>query len=485
MSVDTDIAIIGAGPAGLACAEEALLLGMRVVLVDDNPRPGGQYLRHPAFPTPEDDPFGSDARAASRLLGIVAKPGVTYRRGATVWDLPAPGTIAVADGAASGRITARAVVLAAGAHDRPAPFPGWTMPGVIGAGAAQNLIKGARLAPGRRAVVAGNGPLTLLVAANLRRAGVDVVAVAEAARIARRLPGCITGLTAWPDLLLRGLGWRIGLAAARVPYLAGHVVVAAVGGPEGISRVVLAPISPTGVPDMNRTRSVDADTLVLGYGLVPSIELARLAGCALDWSPELSAFVPRRDAALRTSVPSVFAIGDGAAIGGARVAEAEGRAVAHAIAAELGVPPIPARRDAARIGLERARRFSTALARLHAMPPPPFGPVSPETVICRCEETTFAQISRAQGTGHASAVEIKAATRLSMGRCQGRNCLPTLIALAERAGGGPPDSGLLPAARPPARPVPLAALLSESLPPAAVPADPHLPRTAASSPAKA
>jgi hypothetical protein len=293
----------------------------------------------------------------------------------------------------------------------------------------------------------------------------------------RRLPRHVASLAVWPDLLLRGVGWRLGLAAARIPYLGGHVVVAAEGGPEGVSHVVLAPVSPAGDPALERARRVEADTLVLGYGLVPSIELSRIAGCALEWSAVVSAFVPRRDAQLRTSVPWLFAAGDGAAIGGARVAEAEGRSVAHAIASDLGLAPAPARRKAAQARLLRARRFSEALARLHAMPPPPYGPIAPETVICRCEEATWAQITHARGTGHATAVEIKAATRLSMGRCQGRNCLPTLLALAARDSATLPQPTLLPAARPPARPVPLAALLTERLPPAAVPADPHLPRT--------
>ena len=477
MTDDADIAIIGAGPAGLACAEEALNLGLRVTLVDDNPRPGGQYLRHPGFATSAEDPFGADARASAALLNVVRKPGLTYRPGAVVWDFPAPATLAVADGEASGRIAARAVVLAAGAQDRPVPFPGWTLPGVIGAGAAQNLVKGARIAPGRRAVVAGNGPLVLLVAATLRKAGVEVVAVAEAARIAGRVAACATGLAAWPDLLLRGLGWRLGLAVAGIPYLSGHVVLRADGTDEGVERVLLARLSDAGVPEPDAALGFEADTLVLGYGLVPSIELARVAGCVLEWSAEVSAFLPRRDEAFRTSVPWLFAVGDGAAIGGARVAEAEGRVVAHAIAAQLGHAADLARRAAAVRRLGRAQRFSSALARLYAMPPPPFGPIAQETVICRCEGATWAQITKALGSGHATAVEIKAATRLSMGRCQGRNCLPTLMVLAGRDSGGPPGPELLPAARPPARPVPLRDLLAEPIPPPSVPADPHLPRT--------
>jgi len=473
--VDADIAIVGAGPAGLACAAEAAALGLSSVLLDDNPRPGGQYLRHPAFATAPEDPLGADARRLASLLAVTALPQVSYRPGATVWDLPAPGVLAVAEGERSGRVRAHAIVLATGAYDRPAPFPGWTLPGVISAGAAQNLLKGMRILPGRRVVVAGNGPLVMLVAANLLACGVEVVAIAEAAPVSRRLWRTLPMLLSQPNLLLQAVRWRHAFWRAGVPFLQGWTIVRATG-TDRVDGAVLCPLNPDGTRDERNARSFACDSVVVGYGLLASVELLRLARAALHWEPQRGGFLPVRDAAFRTTVPGVWAVGDGAGIGGARLAEAEGRIAAHAIAATRCHRGDQRRLSDLRARWGRIDQFRRGLEQLFAAPLPPHGPVGDETVICRCEEVTAGMLAAARGAGAESAVQIKAATRLGMGRCQGRNCLPSLSAMVAREQDASPGEVAWPMPRPPARMIPIGALLVESLPPPDLPADPHLPR---------
>ncbi len=483
---DCDVAIVGAGPAGLSAAREAAALGCSVVLLDDNPRPGGQYLRQPPGAW-QEEPGGVFARERHRahgLFGVVEHPAVDYRPGATVWDLPAPGVLAVAAGDRSGRVAARAIVLATGARDKPAPFPGWTLPGVITAGGAQNLMKSQRVLPGRRIVVAGNGPLLLVTAASLVGLGAEVVAVVEAAPVAGRVLGALPGVLRAPGLFALGLRLRTRLARAGVPYLAGWTVVRAEGragdgdgNGDEVEAVEIAALARGGGIDRGRQRRLAADTLIAGFGLVPSDELARLAGCRRVLDPRSGDTMVQRDGDLMTSRPDLFAAGDGTAIGGVELALVEGALAGLAAAARLG------RGDGAaqRTGLLRRRRahlgaFADGLARVFA---PPLGVadlVTGDTVVCRCENLTLEDIEGRRREGATSMLQLKAATRMGMGRCQGRNCLATLAALVAGSTGAETPAPTWPRGRPPARPIRLADLQHEEIPPAALPDDPHLPR---------
>src|SRR5687767_11798849 len=182
--ITTELAIVGAGPAGLAAAAEAAALGVSVVLLDDSPAPGGQYFRQaPAGLEASRRPagHGGTPRRAGALFAAVRHPRIMYLPGAVVWDAPEPGVLAFTRGADSGRVRATCVLLATGAVERAVPFPGWTLPGVLTAGGVQNLIKSQRILPGRRFLVVGNGPLLLVAATSIVHAGGTVVEVAESA----------------------------------------------------------------------------------------------------------------------------------------------------------------------------------------------------------------------------------------------------------------------------------------------------------------
>ena len=473
-----DVAIVGAGPAGLAAAREAVVHGLSVTVLDDNDQPGGQYFRQlpRQFARAGRGRFDSEHARARRLFEVLEHPGVRYLPGSVVWDSPEPGLLAYAAGAESGRIRADAVIIAAGATDRALPFPGWTLPGVITAGGSQNLIKGQAVRPGDRVVVAGNGPLLLVVAMNLLRAGATPSALVEAAPIIRRAWSHAMSLVFSPADLTRALAWRLRLAAAGVPVLLRHAVVEA-HGESALTAVSVAPIDEDGRVDRASTRVLDADCLVVGNGLAPSVELTRLLGCMHRYDPLLGGWTPWRSHDLETTVPGTYAVGDGAAIGGVELALAEGRCAALAVAMRRA--PSPAlrrrRRHLAR-RLARLNRFRAAVAKVFAPPRHFLELITPGTVVCRCEEVTLAELQSRAAEGAASMIQQKSTTRLGMGRCQGRFCLSSLASLvAARLGLGVEQLDW-PRVRPPARPIPLGDLLHEAIPPPRLPDDPHLPR---------
>jgi NADPH-dependent 2,4-dienoyl-CoA reductase/sulfur reductase-like enzyme len=470
--IESDLAIVGAGPAGLAAAERALEHGLTVTLLDDNPMPGGQYFRQPPAALRRGAHTRHDAehRRAEALFKAIAHPRLRYLSDAIVWDAPEPGVLAFARGRDSGRVRAAATILAAGAVERAVPFPGWTLPGVMTAGGVQNLIKSQRMLPGRRFLVAGNGPLLLVVADSILRAGGTVVEVVESASSSgawRFLPRLMTA----PDLLRRGLGYRARLLRARVPLRSGATIVEARGDDE-VREAVVAPIDAAGRVDRSRARSVSVDTVVAGFGLVPSVELTRLLGCRVRWDAGRGGFVPERSADLETTVPGVFAVGDGAGIGGAEVALAEGelagllaaglvgRGIERDVATELG---------RLRARLARLHRVRDAIAALWTPPASFLALLTPDTIVCRCEEVTVGDLASVIDDGDPGVEPVKTTTRVTMGRCQGRNCLATVAELVARARGVSPAEVERPRARPPARPIVLGDLLHEPLPPPRAP----------------
>jgi len=466
--IETDLAIVGAGPAGLAAADEALARGATVTLLDDNPMPGGQYFRQPppALTRAAHAADDADHRRARALFRALESPRARVLSNAVVWDAPAPGVLAFARGSESGRVRARAIILATGAVERAVPFPGWTLPGVLTAGGVQNLIKSQRILPGRRFLVVGNGPLLLVAATSIVHAGGTVVEVAESASMAgawRHAPALLSA----PSLLRRGLAYRSTLARARVPMRYGVTIVEARG--DGTVReALLAPIDAAGNVDRARTHTVAVDTIVAGFGLTPSIELTRLLGCRDRWDARRGGFVPERSADLETSVAGVYAVGDGAGVGGAEVALVEGRLAGLLAASRLGRGEqgrVAADVKRLRGTLARLHRVRDAIAELWAPPASFLGLATPDTIVCRCEDVTMSELAQVMDGTDTALEPVKATTRVTMGRCQGRNCLATVTALVARARGVPTGDLARPRARPPARPVPLADLLHEELPP--------------------
>jgi len=365
----------------------------------------------------------------------------------------------------TGRIRAKCVVLATGAHDRPAPFPGWTLPGVISAGGCLNLIKGQGLVPGRRVAVVGNGPLLLVVAYSLLKAGVKVVAVVEAAGTSAMVSQA-PGLLASPSLLGLGVKYRAQMLRAGTPFITRHAIVHATG-TERVESIKLARLGDDGRVAVNGPVTYEVDALVVGYGLTPSIEFARMMGLQMLHDPLLGGWVPERAGDLQTSVDGVYGAGDGCGIGGVELATLEGHRAALSVAARLGFNAA-AQTSVASRRLKRLNKFRFALSSGYQLPEG-LHLTTPETIVCRCENVSEATVAAAAKEFHGNFGSVKLATRLSMGSCQGRNCLSTCAAIVAMECGVPSIALTPPRMRSPARPIPIANLLNEALGPAREP----------------
>ena len=457
-SRQVDLLVVGAGPAGLSAALAARRAGAEVLVLDERLQSGGQFYK-PLAPShqaaaPPDRQFADGLALEREALAA----GVTVQQGAQVWAAFSPRQVgALIDGRAS-VIDCRQLVIAPGAYERPVPFPGWTLPGVMTTGAAQTLARAYRVAPGQRVLIAGNGPLNLQLAAELLAGGAKVVAVLESAArpSLRQWRQLWTAARTAPDLLRDGWRYMRQLRAQRVPLLWGHAVVAAEGESE-LRAVQAAKLDAQGRATPSAALRFEADTLCLGYGFIPSTELARMLGCehrAVDRHLGYLATVTSEDGA--TSLPGVFVVGDGADMGGSRVALARGTLAGTAAARNIG--RLAAEPFEALGRLRQAARFQQALWSLYAAPPVSLTATPDDTLLCRCEEITFGSVRDQIRAGRDTLAALKRNTRLGMGRCQGRYCAVTAAKLVSELTGRPPEVEQYFAPRPPAKPVPAGAL---------------------------
>jgi glycine/D-amino acid oxidase-like deaminating enzyme len=435
---DCDVLVVGGGAAGLSAGIAAAEAGASVVLLDERHTVGGQFAKA-LMPSHADSAPDRQFRLGLELQARAERAGVRLEADASVWGAFAPDEIAALVRGQSVVFHPRRLILATGAHERPVPVPGWTLPGVMTTGGLQTLVRAQRVTPGQRVLIAGNGPLNLQLACELVAGGAPPVAVLEAAPR--------PGVAAWPDLarmarseprLLRD-GWAMlrTLKRAGVRVLWGTVLDRL----EGDGRVQAA------VAGAHR---FDVDAVALNMGFQPEVGLARALGVPHRFMGYLAT---EADAEGRTAVDGVFAVGDGAVFGGALVAQARGRLAGLAAARELGFAA-PADGSAV-AALATAESFQAALWRVYAAPAIP---VADAAVVCRCEEVTAARLRGEIAAGLTSLPALKKATRAGMGRCQGRFCAATIAAMCP----GAPEPDGFAAPRAPLRPVPAAALMREA-----------------------
>lgn len=326
-----DLAVIGAGPAGLSAAVTASRAGLEVALIDERPAPGGQYLGG------AEPPVTACERRGRALLDQLPGCAVDWHGGTLVWDLSASLQLSLYGPRGAEQIRARAVIVAGGGRELVLPFPGWTLPGVMTAGAAQLLVNKYGVLPGRRALVAGAGPLLLPAACALARMGAQIHTVLEVTRPASRfLRAPARGLSAanW-ERAWEGWLYLTALRRARVPYLFGWAVVRALG--EGrLEAAVLAKVDDSGRVTVGTERTAIVDVLCVGHGLLPNTDLTQAAGCAHHWDPALGGMAPVLDSNLETNVPGLYVAGESGGIGGASVAMVEGQMAALLCAAGMG-----------------------------------------------------------------------------------------------------------------------------------------------------
>jgi len=427
-----DLLILGAGPAGLAASREARAQGLEVLLLDENDAAGGQVHRGVGgfYRPARKAPGAAQAREGLALIHAAEASGAELRFGATLWAIQEDGVVSWSEAGRAQQAQARHVLLCPGATERALPIPGWTLPGVMGVGAAQILMKTAGLLPSGEIWLAGQGPLLWLYAAQLLDKGVKPSGILDLSppgipwRAAMHLPMALRA----PGYLLQGMAWMQAIRRARIPVIKARDVAAL-----GAQRLTALRFD---------GREVPADLLLLHDGVVPNTQITRaLPGCAHEWDVAQACFRPTLDQWGNTSLPGVMVAGDGGGIGGARASALAGRIAALEAAHALGRSTAE-QRDAAAGPLLHQRAAELApRALLDALfPPLPLGRVADGTLICRCEEVSAGRVRAAVALGAQGPNQLKAFLRAGMGACQGRVCGPAVHALMAEARGVAPGS---------------------------------------------
>jgi thioredoxin reductase len=462
-----ELIIIGAGPGGIAAAVEAARAGVSVKILDENPKPGGRIygqlndgfkLVNPGF-------LGPDYEKGKALLTEfdAFREKIDALHNVLVFGTFENRVMAFHQAGKGGRLSFNKLIVATGAYDRPVPFPGWTLPGVLTVGGTQTLVKMQRVLPGKNILFAGTGPLQLVVANQVLDGGGKVEAILEAGEINNWLK-LLKGFSLNWGLLTDGLQYMRVIRKAGVPLLRRHIIMEA-RGDDQVKEAVIAEVDKDWRAIEKTRRTLKVDTICLGYGLVPSVELTRLVGCQHRYVPDLGGWVPARNEDMETSVPGVFAVGDGAGVAGSAMAMFEGRIAGISTAQSLGyISPKEARKrkkpylnDMKKIG-----RLRDALDRISCPRPGLFELANDDTIICRCEELTLGDIKSAISKNTIEMNEVKRMTRMGMGHCQGRMCAPAVQEIIAAQTQTPAAEIAYLNQRPPTKLVPIHAL--ESLP---------------------
>ncbi len=448
-----DVAIVGAGPAGLAAAAVAARAGLSTVVFDENLGVGGQIYRAiTSTPVADRAILGADYWAGTALVEEAKASGALIVNGATVWSLNPSREIGVSMEGAARTIDARRVIIATGALERPFPIPGWTMPGVMSAGGAQTLLKAHGMLPEGHTVIAGCGPLLWLLAAQILRAGGKIDAILDTQSRGN-------WQRAWPHALnfMVSPYFRKGLSLVREVKRAVKVIRVDWLEAVGDDKVREVAFGRAG----GREHRLPVDQLLLYHGVVPNLNLALAAGIAPAWDERQYCWVTAVDARGDSLVDGIAVAGDGEGIGGATAAAERGRLAALAAVKALkpgALSSLP-KEDDVRRKLRREERGRAFLDTLF-LPGPQFRRPLGDTIICRCEEVTAQQVRDTTTLGCQGPNQMKAFLRCGMGPCQGRMCGLTVTELiAEVRGVAPAEVGYY-RLRPPVKPITLAELAS-------------------------
>jgi thioredoxin reductase len=421
---EADIVIVGGGPGGLAAALEAAATGAHALLIDEYSTLGGQFYKQvpAAFAVDALKSPSQQYADGAETIRKVRHTTVEVWPDTLVWGIFDNLTLAVWHDECSEPVRAKKIILAPGAQEVPVAFPGWTLPGVVMGGGVLNMLVNQHLLPGRKVVLAGAGPLQLKVASQLLDAGAEVVAILEASnKPPTSVEYGLRSLGNWGKMR-EALDYWFKIQKTGTPYHHSHVPVRIVG-ENSVDAVVVAQVDKEWHVVPGTERTLEADTLCLSYGLIPSTQLSRLAGCRIVYNAGAGGWVTWHDADQNTSVAGIYVAGEVAGIGSADVAEEEGRLAAIAAARSLGYLGGDGRRkeeQQARRRLAAARKFAEITNEMMTLKPALFDLATDETIVCRCEEITAGQLRTAIALGDATVRAVKMRTRAGMGLCQGR-----------------------------------------------------------------
>ena len=422
-----DVAIIGAGPAGMAATEQLTNAGLKICVLDEQPAAGGQIYRAIGRNGQTDKSIlGQDYYEGENLYHAFQSGEASHMAGAKVWEITRDGLISFSLDGQGRQIRAERVLLATGAQERPMPFPGWTLPGVMTCGAAQIALKASGQVPDQPLVIAGSGPLIFLIAAQLIRAGCQIQAILDTTPKGREisalkhLPGALKG---W-RYLVKGIGLIQEIRQAGVKIIKHVSGLEAMAGTDGGLDRLRYHIS-------GDWREIETRMLLVHQGVIPNLQMTRALGCDHAWDAEAENWILNCDSSGRSSLPKIFAAGDGRFIMGALASAEAGRLAAFAIMKDLSA--FEQQRDhtmeaKARRRLHKHLAIRPFLDALYA-PAPAFVTPPDETLICRCEEVTAGQIRDYARMGCLGPNQAKAFGRSGMGPCQGRQCGMSVSAL--------------------------------------------------------
>ncbi|VVN90723.1 NAD(P)/FAD-dependent oxidoreductase [Pseudomonas fluorescens] len=452
-----EVVVIGAGAAGMAAATRMAGLGLQVVLLDEQGSPGGQIYRGITLaPLSRRDLLGPDYAHGNQLAQALASSSVRYEKGASVWQVTRDHQVSYLREGRLYTLDAKAVLLATGAMERPFPIAGWTLPGVMSAGAAQILLKSSGLAPSEPVVLAGCGPLLYLLGWQYLRAGVKIKALVDTTRPedywrARR--HLFAALRAWP-YLRKGLELMRSLRSAGIAHYTGAEHLAVEG--EEAARALTFSVS-------GKAQRIASRCVLLHQGVVPNIQFSQALRARHEWDLDQLCFRPVTDAWGELDVPGVYVAGDGAGIGGAQAAAVQGQLAALGIAARLKAIGSAERDDQARslrVQLEANLRIRPFLDALY-QPKEPNRIPADEVMVCRCEEVTAGELRSFVALGCAGPNQAKSFGRCGMGPCQGRMCGLTVTEVIAKARGVSAAEVGYYRIRPPIKPITLGELAGE------------------------
>ncbi|SAK92840.1 FAD/NAD(P)-dependent oxidoreductase [Caballeronia ptereochthonis] len=456
MSDGHRVVIVGAGPAGIRAAETLVAAGIRPVVIDENARWGGQTYRQPpadaGFARTKSALYGFEARKAEAVHDTMAKllPKIDYRPDTLAWACEQNRLDTIHAGREAS-VPFTHLIIASGATDRVVPLPGWTLAGVYTLGGAQVALKAQGCAIGSRVVLAGTGPLLYLVAYQYVKAGAQVAAVLDTSPLSRQIAAAPRMLNQ-PATFAKGL-YYVGWLQARGVRVERGVTLLSIDGDDAVRGIRWR--ARRGAP-----RTLDCSAVGLGFGLRPETQLADLAGCRFRFDAPNRCWLPERDAAGRSSVRTVYLAGDGAGIAGADAAELAGRRAALALLEDIGMASNQREAKQLEHELDRIAAFRAGIE--HAFAPPANAAQGwpDDLTVCRCEEVTAGTMRACVRSGLATEVNrLKALTRIGMGRCQGRMCGESAIALLAAETGRPlADVGRV-RSQAPIKPIPITPML--------------------------
>lgn len=461
MNQTYDFVIIGAGPAGLGAALEAAKQNLSVLVLDEQPEPGGQIYRSIST-TKQLRPetyslLGPDYQGGQTLERSFRQSGVDYLPGASVWQVEPDRTVLFLLNGGVQQVGARRLLLATGAMERPVPIPGWTLPGVMGAAAADILLKSSGTVPSGRVVLAGSGPLLWLTASRLSSVDVDIIAVLETTtymNYLQALPHLPRALLD-SNYLLKGLRLKWQVRNTRIPVHSGiHELHAT-----GTQRLETVSYKYNG-----QSQKFEAETLLLHEGVVSNTHLTRQLGCKHRWHKLQRYWHPLLDKWGNTSVEGIAVAGDGGVVAGAVIAEASGHIAALETAFQLGAIRQKQRDSMAKVFCKKIlyhQSIRPFLEHLYQPSSECLVPSNEATIVCRCEEVSAGQILESLTLGALDMSQIKAFTRCGMGLCQGRMCELTIAEIIAHAQGKYPCEVGFFRGRPPNKPITLGQLAGQ------------------------